>query len=67
MMAMVKAAPNSDTPVVQGLVGALENVVGLIGAIAFGPLSWDMVTGHSPTSYEQSISLLTSSLVSSSC
>lgn len=39
MMAMVKAAPNSDTPVVQGLVGALENVVGFISGVAFGPLS----------------------------
>jgi hypothetical protein len=42
MMAMVKSAPNSDTPVVQGLMGALENVVGFIGGVAFGPLSWDM-------------------------
>ena len=32
MMAMVKIAPSADTPVVQGLVGALENVVGLLVA-----------------------------------
>jgi hypothetical protein len=26
---MVKVAPHADAPVVQGLIGALENVVGL--------------------------------------
>lgn len=28
MLAMVKVAPHADVPVVQGLIGALENVVG---------------------------------------
>jgi len=33
MLAMVKVAPNADTPVVQGLIGALENVATQLRAL----------------------------------
>ena len=53
-MAAVKIAPGADTPVVQGLIGALENVVGSLAALLL--VHAHRTCGHSLTSYERSIS-----------
>jgi len=50
MLTMVKMAPSADTPIVQGLIGALENVVGLIRDIALGLLIECVIVGQPATS-----------------
>lgn len=47
---MVKVAPNADTPVVQGLIGALENVVGLQVILLWPSLIGYAIIGNPATS-----------------